>query len=131
MPQAPPSTPVQSLDQVRTAMLKASPSVSITWAEAVRDGLIDACGALKVAAIEMQIDPSQLSRDLQSGAFAMKRLDRLDPVKRALVAKRLHDAFGVLDTPRVRLRSLFSRIREDVSEVEQIVDGLIEERRTA
>src|SRR5215216_4816083 len=93
------STEVNSIDGVQTRMLKASPSESTAvhdgpslWTEAIRDGLIEACGSLKAAAITMEMDASQLSRDLPSGAFQLKRLEKLSAQEKAIVVKRLSQA---------------------------------------
>src|SRR5678815_438019 len=114
---APLSTEAHSLDHVRTRMVKAGPSLStevhpapLAWSEVVKDGLIEACGSLKAAAITMEMDPSQLSRDLPSGAFQLKRLDKLNPQERAVVVRRMNQAFLDLMDPKEYASRLIDRM---------------------
>jgi hypothetical protein len=122
------STEVNSLDRVQTRMAKASPSESMPvheapslWTEAIRDGLIEACGSLKAAAITMEMDASQLSRDLPSGAFQLKRLEKLNAQEKAIVVKRLSAAFLEMLDPRDYALESLDKIEREVKELRQYV----------
>ena len=112
------STPVHSLDDVRTRPAKAalgSPSLSIASCAVVKEALIRHYGSLKAAAITMSYDPSQLTRDLERGDFKLQRLDR-DEDARADVAIALHDAFGNPD-PKAKVQRLIRAAHRSLEEL--------------
>jgi len=133
VPQPRSSTPVNSLDDVRTRQLQAclagpSPSVetaavpSSSIAGVVKDALQRHYGTLKGAALSMKprMDPSQLSRELESGDFKLEKLDRLDDIGKAFVSKALHDAFGDPD-PKAIARRLIREARTRLDELAEVV----------
>lgn len=93
----------------------------LAWSDVIKDGLIEACGSLKAAAITMDMDPSQLSRDLPSGAFQLKRLEKLNPTERAIVVRRLTAAFLELMDPKAYALQMLTEIESKVREVRQYV----------
>lgn len=128
LPKAQLSTEAHSLDHVRTRMVKASPAPSMavqagpsSWTEVLKDGLIEACGKLHAAAVQMEMDPSQLSRDLQSGAFQLKRLDKLNPQERAVVVRRMNQAFLDLMDPKEYASRLIDRMQGELNELRQFI----------
>lgn len=113
---------LEPLDSVRPAMARADLS---PLGLSVRDGLIRACGSLKAAAITMQMDQGQLTRDLQTGAFKIERLTRLSPTERAIVIDTLHQDTTPLSTPKARLREIHRQRKQLDDEADQIIEGLV------
>lgn len=73
------STEGNHLDGLRPQMVKAElhdQSLSIEMSGVVRDALIRHFGSLKAAAIEMDIDPAQLTRELEAGKLNLARLSK-------------------------------------------------------
>lgn len=122
MTQAARSTPVQTLDDVRTKPVRAalkSPSASIATCVVIKSALQRHYGSLKCAAITLDYDQSQLTRDLDRGDFKIQRLDA-DPEARAFVANALHEAFGSSDPiaiARRMLREARARIDEAMEQI--------------
>jgi len=118
------SVPVQTLDGLRPTPAKATldrPVRSIAMTTVVKDALAVHYGKLEVAAREMgDMDPSQLSRELQNGKFRFERLDQLDAAGKAAVSNALQVAFGKPDDPKARARRL-------IAEAKARLDQLIEE----
>lgn len=119
------STPVQSLDRVSPKMAKAdldSPTQSILLTEAVRDALVRHFGSLKAAAIEMDIDQSQLTRELESGKLNVARLARCGDVFLAKFAALLADQTAALVSPRARGHQLLNEIETKIAEIRQLLE---------
>lgn len=118
------SLPVNSIDDLKPRMAKAklhTQSAAIPLTAVVKEALIRHHGSLKAAAIMMQIDPGQLTRDLQTGDFKLKKLDG-DLEAIVAIAHALYDAFGQLDSPAARVRRVLREIHERLAEVEQYVE---------
>lgn len=127
------STEHKGLDGVRPQMAKASAPVNrsqSSMTDVVRDGLIRACGSLKAAAIDMDIDQGQLTRDLQSGKFNFDRLERLAPEHKAIVISCLHEEYRAVTSPYAHARAVIRQAMKLLGEMEQFIDH-VEERRTA
>lgn len=126
MPAPRQSTPVNEFDGVRPQMAKAALPVNgsqFGLTAIVRDGLVRACGSLKAAAITMGIDQGQLTRDLQSGAFKLDRLERLSATEKAVIVGGLHEAFGPLaSSPKARAHQTLDQIQASVNELRQAVE---------
>jgi hypothetical protein len=119
------STPVDSLDRVRPQMARAALAVNdgqLLLTAIVRDALLRSCGSLKAAAITMQIDQGQLTRELDSGKLNLARLDLLDAATKAELANRLTDAFGVLADPKDYIRKRLRDMEDAVAEFKQFVE---------
>lgn len=127
------SSELNPLDAVRPQMAKASTAVNASQSamtDVVRHGLIRACGSLKAAAIEMDIDQGQLTRDLQSGKFNFERLERLGVEQKAIVIACLHEEYRPLQSPESHARRVLRQAMALLGEIEQFIDH-VEERRTA
>lgn len=122
LPKPDPSTPLNSLDGVRPKAAKAGlerQSVSIALSSVVKDALIRHYGSLKSAAITLQMDQGQLTRELQTGDFKLKKLDRDDEAK-AFIARALHEAFGDAD-PKAQARRAIREVRARLDELQELV----------
>jgi hypothetical protein len=107
-------------DQSRSIAVHAS---QFGLTAVVKDALIRGCGSLKAAAITMGMDQGQLSRDLQSGALKLDRLDRLDVATKGVIVAALHDAYAPLaPSPQARVREAVRDIRRKCDEVEQYLE---------
>lgn len=90
------------------------------WSRATKDALIRHFGSLKAAAIEMgNYDPSQLSRDLDTGKFRSERLDVLDEEAKAFISQTVAESLAPRD-PKARVRRL-------IREQRRLLDELAEE----
>jgi hypothetical protein len=119
------SKEVHSLDRVRPAMAKAvqvSPTPSTAL---VRLALVAACGTMKAAAIDMQIDQSQLNRDIEAGKFQFARIDALTEAQRAKFYEAMYREHEPLTSPLGRLRELRRQQESIINEVMQIAEGMV------
>lgn len=89
---------------------------SIALTLVVKDALIRHYGSLKAAAITFRMDPGQLTRDLQSGDFKLKKLD-MDEEAKAFVVATLHDAFVGGQDPKARVQRLIRQGRQILDEL--------------
>lgn len=122
------SQEVHSLDGVRPRMAKAdsvSPSSSIAWTDVVRAALIKRFGSLKAAAIEMRIDQSQLTRDLDNGKLNIERLRQCDAQFALILGQLLVEHAQPLATPRARWEDLNQRQRQIDAERNQLFDYVV------
>lgn len=120
------SGPVHSLDEVRTKPAKAelkSPSASIATGLVLKDALARHYGSLKAAAISLDYDPSQLSRDLERGTFNVRKLDRCDDDAKAFIVAALYEAFGEYD-PKARMQRLIREARQKMDELDAVAEAL-------
>lgn len=118
-----PSTPVNSLDGVRTRQLRhgeADQPSSIALTGVVKDAMQRHYGSLKAAAISLRMDEGQLSRELKSGDFKLEKLERADDDAKAYIAKALHDACGECD-PKARARRLIRDVRARLDDLAEAV----------
>lgn len=117
------STPVHSVDDVRTGgQLKAElgPSRSIPVQDVVKDALERHYGSLKAAAISLDVDSSQLSRELRTGAFQLEKLERADDEAKAFIANALREAYGDPD-PKARAQRLIREARQRLDALAEVV----------
>lgn len=120
--QAASSTLLNSLDDVRPQMAKADvdrQSLSIATGAVVKDALTRHYGSLKAAAISLRMDQGQLTRELQSGDFKVKRLDE-DGEAKAFVSEALHEAFGQTD-PKAKALRLIREARQRLDELSEAI----------
>ena len=113
-----------SLDTVEPRMAKASldgQSRSIGLTEVVKDALIRHYGSLKAAALSMQMDQGQLTRELQSGDFKMRRLES-DAHLATELGKELVERFGPLSTPKARGKQKLREMRAAIEELDQLLE---------
>ena len=96
-------------------------SASMPLSGVVKDALIRHYGSLEAAAITFGMDQGQLTRELQTGDFKLKRLAD-DPVALAAVANAMQDAYGTLVTPKVRAQQGLREIRQRVDELSQYLE---------
>lgn len=123
MPKLEQSITVHSLETVGPARM-ARADLGSPLGIVVREGLIRACGSLKAAALVMEIDQSQLTRDLHTGKFNLERLGKLSVTERAVVIETLHHDAAPLSSPKARLREINRQRRQLDEEAEQIIEGL-------
>lgn len=77
----------------------------------------------KAAAIDMAIDPGQLTRQLQNGHLTIERLEALGPEFCAELGRQLVEVFGPLaDSPSMRVRNLAQVLRQVEDELTQLAD---------
>lgn len=122
------STELQTLDSVRPSMAKAdlaSPSRSIAWTDVVRAALVKRFGSLKAAAIEMRIDQSQLTRDLDHGKLNIDRLRKCDAAFALVLGQMLVEHAQPLATPRARWDDLNARQRQIDDERNQLFEYVV------
>jgi len=130
MPNAELSREVNSLDGLRPKPVKTSLRES-TPVNAVNErqrpvteivsGVIRA-QTQKAAAIEMDIDPAQLTRQLQSGHLTIGRLDALSPEALARIGKELHERFAPLADPKEHARRKCDELQAIVNELRQYIE---------
>lgn len=119
-----PPMELNSIDGARpTGSVEASTSQSssmrLTTADVVKDALVRCHGTLKAAAITLGMDQGQLTRELQTGDFKLKKLD-VHPETQAFVSVALHEAFGASD-PKARVRRLIREARARLDELAEVV----------
>jgi len=110
------------MDHVRTKQAKAelpSPSSSIAVGAVLKDAFIRHYGSLKATAITLEMDNSQLTRDLDHGSFNLKRLDKCDADAKAFIMAALHDEYASTD-PKIR-------IQRRINDLRRAIDALAEE----
>lgn len=95
-----------------------SQSKSIALTNVVKDALLRHYGSLKAAAITLDYDLGQLSRDLASGDFKLKRLE-VDEAAKVFVALALADHYG--RDPHAEARRLIREMRARLDELEDVV----------
>jgi hypothetical protein len=131
MPKAELSREVNSLDGLRPSPVKASLRQSTTVSPVhvgprpvteIVSGVIRA-QTQKAAAIDMQIDPAQLSRQLESGHLTIGRLDALSPEALARIGKELHERFAPLADPKEHARRKCDELQAIVNELRQFIEG--------
>jgi len=90
----------------------------------VKDALQRHYGAMKVAALAMEIDQAQLTRELDNGKFKFERLELLDAEGRAAVVTALHEAYAAPASPRARMARLTLEIAERLNELATLAAGV-------
>ena len=94
---------------------------SIAMSLIVKDALLRHYGEFKIAAAAMgDMDPGQLTRDLDSGKFKFERLELCDLQARASVCRALYEAFGNAD-PKARRDRLIRNVRRALDELAEDV----------
>lgn len=114
LPKPAPSITVDTVDLKMAKVSRNSQAPSIALTLLVKDALMQHYGSLKAAAITLGMDLGQLSRELQTGDFKLKRLD-VDEEARRFVIAALYEAVRD-DDPAVRKSRAFRRLREAVEE---------------
>lgn len=114
-----PPMELNSVDRVRPREAAAAANGqrrSIALTAVVKDALIRHYGSLKAAAISLEMDQGQLTRELQTGDFKLlRRLEGNDDVK-MLIARAMYEAFGD-DDPKARRRQLIREVRQRLDEL--------------
>lgn len=114
------STEDKLLDRLQPQMVKAtlrSQALSIEMSGIVRDALIREFGSLKAAAITMDIDQGQLTRELDAGKLNLARLEKCGA---AFMLK-----FGLLMVEHAQpLTSPVAQGFKDLSEMERRIQSL-------
>lgn len=130
MPKAELSREINSLDSLRPSPAKAglresTPINPVNGGQRpvteIVSGVIRV-GSQKAAAIDMGIDPAQLTRQLQSGHLTIARLDALGPDTLARIGKELVEKFGPLSDPKDRARQTCDQIQALVNEIRQYIE---------
>lgn len=88
----------------------------------VKDALIRHYGSLKAAAISMRMDQGQLTRELQSGDFKLKKLEGDEDAK-GCVSTALYDAFGHGDS-HAKLQRLIRETRLKLDQLDELAASL-------
>ena len=115
LPKLDPST---LLNTVETRMAKAegrAQSFSIASGDIVKEALMGYYGSLKCAAISLKYDLGQLSHDLKTGDFKVKRLD-VDPEARLHVYSALYEAVRD-DDPRLKRQRALRNVRRALDDL--------------
>lgn len=110
----------QALERVHPTPAKATLPPATSMATVVKEALLESHEKLDCAAREMGMDPSQLSRDLQTGNLHLKKLDALDDAAKATVADRLHERWGVCD-PKELIRREIRDARTRLNRIEELI----------
>ena len=91
---------------------------SIALTAVVKDALIRHYGSLKAAAITLGYDQGQLTRDLQSGDFKLRRLE-VDQEAKAVVARAMAAAYTV--DPQAEKRRLLREAQHKLVELAELI----------
>ena len=115
---------VDSLDSIRPTPAKAS--LTVNASQSPMRGLISEAirraGTQKAAAIDMEMDQAQLTRQLQNGHLTIERLEALSPTFAAEFGRLLVEVFGPLDSPQARFRQKARELRDIAAEIEQAAE---------
>lgn len=126
VPQLYPSTPSQMLDSLRPAPAKAVLAVNDGQSE-FRPLITEAIrrvSSQKAAAIDMGIDPAQLTRQLQNGHLTVERLEKLGPEYAAEFGRLLLEQYGPLSTPQARAKAAIREVRRLIDELDQVLEHI-------
>src|SRR5574341_192732 len=96
-------------------------SASIELTAVVKDALIRCCGSLKAAAITLKYDQGQLTRDLQTGDFKLRKLEADQDIKE-FVALAMADHYT--RDPHAEARRLIREARQRLDELDTAVDRI-------
>lgn len=120
------SEEVNSLDSIRLRPAKASLPVKDSQCD-VR-GLIAetirVTSSQKAAATDMQIDPAQLTRQLQTGHLTIERIEALGPVFAAKLGERLVQEYAPLVDPKAEARRALREIEARVDTLRQFIEDV-------
>jgi hypothetical protein len=118
------SAEVQTLDSVRPTPAKASLRVhdSPSALRSLIAESIRAVSSQKAAAIDMQIDASQLARQLKTGHLTVERLEALGPQFLAELGDALIEEYGALTDPKSAARKSLDAIEQEVRQLRQFVE---------
>lgn len=127
--QAVSSIEVHSMDGAGQPTGKSLPShlqptpakAHLRTADVVKDALVEHYGKLEVAAREMHMDASQLSRDVQTGNLHLKKLDALDEAGKAIVVDRLQQRLGQPSDPKDLIRREIREARTRLDRIEELI----------
>ena len=79
-------------------------------------------GSLKAAAIEMAIDQSQLTRELETGKLNVARLQRCDAAFALKLGQLMVEHAQPLSSPKARGYQLLHEIDQRLLEIRQLLD---------
>jgi hypothetical protein len=118
------SPEVNSLDSIPLKQAKATLRVNPSQSplRALIGESIRAVSSQKAAALDMAIDPGQLTRQLQSGHLTIERLEALGPQFCARLGERLVQEFGPLTDPKDAARKSLESIEDSVRLIRQFVE---------
>ena len=123
-----PPMALNSIDGRRPAAALADVDVNrdqVALTTVAKHALIEACGSLKAAAITMQTDQGQLTRELQDEGPRLGKLARLDRHERAKVFDRLHEQFGSpAEDPKAQLRREIRELRAKTDAVAALAERI-------
>ena len=125
VPNAARSAEVNPLDGVRPRMAKADldgQSLSREMTSIVRDALVRHFGSLKAAAIDMQIDPGQLTRELDGGKLNLARLAKCGAAFLLKFGELMVEHAQPLSTPKARGMQMVREIETKCQELRQLLE---------
>lgn len=114
------------LDSLRPAPAKAVLAVNDGQSE-FRPLITEAIrrvSSQKAAAIDMGIDPAQLTRQLQNGHLTVERLEKLGPEYAAEFGRLLLEQYGPLSTPQARAKAAIREVRRLIDELDQVLEHI-------
>lgn len=79
-------------------------------------------GSQKAAALDMEIDQAQLTRQLQTGHLTLERLEQLGPTRLAELGRLMVETYAPLDSPQARIRQKASELEDMAREFRQIAE---------
>lgn len=120
------SVPVRSLDDLRPEMAKASLPVQPgpTALGALVTEAIERTGPKKEAAADMDLDQSQMNRQVAAGQLTLGRIERLKPATKVELGRLLVETYAPLVTPKARIQQKAREQRALAEELEQIAEYL-------
>lgn len=119
------SEEINPLDSIRLRPAKASLRVNGSQcdvrgliAETIRD-----TSSQKAAASDMEIDPAQLTRQLQNGHLTIERIEALGPVFAAKLGERLIETYAPLVDPKAEARRSIRDIEARLDTLKQFIEA--------
>lgn len=122
------SDEVNSLDSIRLKPAKATLPVNgsqCDWRELIAQ-TIRAVSSQKAAASDMQIDPAQLTRQLQNGHLTVERIEALGPEFAVKLGERLIEEFRPLTDPKTEVRRALEELDRAYERAAEVVRQFIE-----
>lgn len=132
------SDPVRSLDNVRTAPVKAgiasdsirqsSDRIVRSMNDVKREAVIGYFGSVKAAAIALGVDASQMQREFKAGNF--ERVERLeDKGPMAAIAAAMQAEYGDTTSPEARARRILRAVTVGLQELENYLESVAARRQ--
>lgn len=88
----------------------------------VRDALVRHFGSLKAAAIEMEMDQGQLTRELETGKLNVARLAKCGAIFMLKFGELMVEHAQPLASPKVRGFQMLSEIEKKCAEIRQLLE---------